>query len=160
MTTKEQLIAHYRKLSTSMEAVGANDAASLFRKVASDIHGIREIQHFNKLSERDAELLSMIGEEAGEVCQALGKIFRHGLDSYHPDRPVSNNRQELAREIGQLVGVFDRLVVLGVLDGEVFYKARITKMDQSKPYLHHQGPDPYVGHAKHEDDTSLMHHPA
>jgi NTP pyrophosphatase (non-canonical NTP hydrolase) len=41
-------------------------------------------------------------EECGEVLQAIAKIKRFGLQSYHPDRPNSDNQIEVLKEIGDL----------------------------------------------------------
>lgn len=42
-------------------------------------------EHFNGLTPAEAERLAMLSEECGEVIQIIGKILRHGYDSYHPD---------------------------------------------------------------------------
>ena len=105
-------------------------------------------QHFNKLPPKVQELLVMLGEEANEVGKAVSKALRHGLDSMHPDKlphvtgnwedPPPDNRRDIAKECGDLIGVLSRLIELGVLDGAIVDQARQTKMERSRPYLHHQ----------------------
>lgn len=58
---------------------------------------------FNKLTPAQVERLALLSEELGEAQQVVGKILRHGYDSHHPDRPFTNNRQELERELGDIV---------------------------------------------------------
>ena len=60
--------------------------------------------HFNGLLPAEAERLSMLAEEAGEIVQAVGKVLRHGYESRHPDGGPSN-RETLRREIDDLRAV-------------------------------------------------------
>jgi NTP pyrophosphatase (non-canonical NTP hydrolase) len=55
--------------------------------------------HFNQLTPAEAERLAMLAEECGEVIQVIGKILRHGYDSYHPANPRVTNRDLLAKEL-------------------------------------------------------------
>ena len=50
-----------------------------------------------------------IVEECGEILQAVGKGKRFGWKNYHPDRPNSNNLQELSDEINDLIQAFNDL---------------------------------------------------
>ena len=54
--------------------------------------------HFNGLTPAEAERLAMLAEECGEVIQMVGKILRHGYDSYHPADPNTTNKQLLGRD--------------------------------------------------------------
>lgn len=65
--------------------------------------------HFNALSPAQAERLAMLAEECGEVIQVIGKILRHGYDSYHPDRPHITNRELLQRELTDLAAVENQI---------------------------------------------------
>jgi len=47
-------------------------------------------------------------EECAEVIQAITKIKRFGLMSYHPDRPESNNKIEVLAEMKDLCAALDR----------------------------------------------------
>ena len=55
--------------------------------------------HFNGLTPAEAERLAMLAEECGEVIQMVGKILRHGYDSYHPSDPTTTNRHLLIAEL-------------------------------------------------------------
>jgi hypothetical protein len=37
---------------------------------------------FNQLTDAEAERLALLAEECGEVVQVIGKILRHGYESY------------------------------------------------------------------------------
>ena len=65
--------------------------------------------HFNRLTPAQAERLAMLAEECGEVIQMIGKILRHGYDSYHPDNPSALNRSLLGRELTDLYAVASAL---------------------------------------------------
>ena len=54
---------------------------------------------FSKLTPPEIERLAMLSEECGEVIQVIGKILRHGYDSYHPSNPRLTNRDLLANEL-------------------------------------------------------------
>jgi len=95
----------------------------------------------NELSPAETERLALLSEECAEVIQAVSKILRHGYASQHPnDRPNGpTNRQNLAREIGQVLFTVDLMTVNGdVLAYEVVHH-RDAKALAIKPYLHHQG---------------------
>jgi hypothetical protein len=55
------------------------------------------MDHFNRLTPAEAERLALLLEELGEAQQIIGKILRHGYESYHPDDPETTNRTLLAR---------------------------------------------------------------
>jgi len=61
--------------------------------------------HFNQLTPAQAERLAMLAEECGEVIQIIGKILRHGYESYHPNNPVFSNRDLLHQELTDLFAV-------------------------------------------------------
>jgi hypothetical protein len=46
--------------------------------------------------------ISRIVEESGEVLQAIGKIDRFGLDSYHPRKGGLNNAAHMLSELADL----------------------------------------------------------
>ena len=64
-------------------------------------------EHFNRLTPAEAERLAMLAEEAGEIVQVVGKILRHGYESYHPDNPHSTNRDLLAKEVTDILAVIE-----------------------------------------------------
>jgi len=67
----------------------------------------------NKLSV-DQLILSQLSEEAGEIVQAVSKMFRFGPEDYHIEPPI--NKDKLTMEVADLIAVFNRLVTMGVLD--------------------------------------------
>lgn len=86
---------------------------------------------FNNLTDAEQERLHILSEECGEVVQAIGKIGRHGYDSTHPATPVShdrNNRRDLEREIGDLMGALDIMIAEGDLDHVRISDARAKKV--------------------------------
>ena len=93
------------------------------------------MDHFNKLTPAEAERLAMLAEECGEVIQVVGKILRHGYDSYHPDDPITTNRQLLQSELLEVVAV---IYAMGRL-GDVRIGRNIDLTWSSKlRYAHHQ----------------------
>lgn len=93
---------------------------------------------FNGLSDAEAERLALLLEELGEAQQAVGKILRHGYESFAPSDPEGpTNRQQLQTELG------DVLTAIGIMDhhGDIS-KARIELRVSEKNkkvwrYLHH-----------------------
>lgn len=65
--------------------------------------------HFNNLSPAEAERLAMLAEECAEVIQVVGKILRHGYESYHPDKPETTNRDLLTEELSDLYAVTEMM---------------------------------------------------
>jgi hypothetical protein len=98
---------------------------------------------FNGLSNAQAELLDMLAEEAAEIGVAIGKIKRHGYDSYHPNRVFKSatNRTDLEKEIGDLIGIMRRIVSNGDLNGDLIEVSAALKWVRAKKFTHHQGYD-------------------
>lgn len=94
--------------------------------------------HFNGLTEAEAERLAMLAEEAAEIVQAAMKILRHGYDSYHPNDPSMSNRKLLAREVGN----FSRIANLCFDEGDweqVDERAGYgDKTESLRRFSHHQ----------------------
>lgn len=95
-----------------------------------------ESAHFNKLTPVQAELLALLAEECGELVQAIGKILRHGLDSYHPDSGIGN-QESLEKEMGDV-----RAAMILLCDAKIAHKANVHTFADDKrcrviPYLHH-----------------------
>lgn len=65
--------------------------------------------HFNGLTPAEAERLAMLAEECGEVIQIVGKILRHGYESFHPVNPRVTNRQLLVRELRDVNAVLQAM---------------------------------------------------
>lgn len=57
----------------------------------------------SKLSPAELERLAILAEECAEVVHIIGKIVRHGYESYHPESDSSiTNRKLLEKELGDL----------------------------------------------------------
>jgi uncharacterized membrane protein YccC len=95
--------------------------------------------HFNQLSEAEAERLAILAEECGEVIQAVGKVLRHGYESNNKGQLPETNRQALEREIGDLLHNLARMEVAGDLSHDRIEARALSKAAHVGPYLHHQG---------------------
>lgn len=94
--------------------------------------------HFNGLTPAEAERLAMLAEECAETIAIVGKILRHGFDSYHPDTPSITNRDMLANEIADVDAVVKAMKQSELKD----YSAQDTlgqRWDKKLLYSHHQG---------------------
>lgn len=98
------------------------------------------MENFNGLTPAESERLAMLAEEAGEIVQIVGKILRHGYESYHPDDPSKKqNRWILQDEINDLVGVVYGMQAsadLSVMTMQEHH--RITAWERKLKYSHHQ----------------------
>lgn len=96
-------------------------------------------QSFSNLTPQELERLALFVEEAGEALQAVGKIFRHGYNSCHPDHPNSpNNRGSLEREVADLTVAIDLLLLAGDLDSRRVHELMVSKSLRVPRFLHHQ----------------------
>lgn len=96
------------------------------------------MNHFNKLTPAQAERLAMLFEEASEIIQIAGKTFRHGYKSYHPADIGVDNIEYLSQEIGDFLGILDKMIELSDVDEEVIAYYRKTKWGRAMRYAHHQ----------------------
>lgn len=93
--------------------------------------------HFNQLTPAEAERLAMLAEECAEVIQVVGKILRHGYESYHPSNPAFSNRDLLHQELTDLFAVQNQLYAHDYIllpDSETLEAAWQRKLC----YAHHQ----------------------
>lgn len=68
---------------------------------------------------KEFELLALLSEECGETVQAIGKIFRHGIDCGWNG---VTNRQSLEKEIADLMGVIQLVLAFkNFLDHDNIY---------------------------------------
>jgi NTP pyrophosphatase (non-canonical NTP hydrolase) len=96
---------------------------------------------FNRLELAEAESLTLIAEEAGEIVQAVGKILRHGLYTHDPaDDSGNDNSDDLEKEIGDLLAAVDIAIFnIGstVISRRAIETARRRKLKSISKYLHH-----------------------
>ncbi len=87
----------------------------------------------------EIERLSLIVEEAGEVLQILGKVFRFGWDSHDPnDASKKTNRSHLATELGDLMHHIDYLRKFKDIANDEFELAKLKKAEKLPIYLRYQ----------------------
>jgi hypothetical protein len=92
--------------------------------------------HFNKLTPAEAERLAMLAEECAEVIQVIGKILRHGYESYHPANPRLSNRDLLAKELRDVNAVLQAMVRAELVGYSV--QDWIGVWERKLQYTHHQ----------------------
>lgn len=96
-------------------------------------------EHFNKLTPGEAERLAILAEEAGEVVQIIGKILRHGYESYNPFDPNKiSNRELLQKEIADLICSVKMLSDTGDISESTMEKLLDLRLHSKKKYTHHQ----------------------
>lgn len=105
-----------------------------------EVSALKAMNHFNDLSPKQAELLAMLAEEAGEVVQVVGKILRHGLDSYHPDDPQTTNAVLLRKELTDLAAICAAMSSTGMI-GPITSKDTSDAWNKKLRYAHHQNCD-------------------
>jgi NTP pyrophosphatase (non-canonical NTP hydrolase) len=99
----------------------------------------KQLKFSNNLSAAQAERLAILLEEMGEAQQAIGKILRHGYDSCNPTIiATTNNRDDLARELGDVQYAIDKLIGNGDVDRMAITRRTADKPSKIAPYLHHQ----------------------
>jgi NTP pyrophosphatase (non-canonical NTP hydrolase) len=89
------------------------------------------------LTAAEIERLAILGEECGEIAQAVGKVLRHGWESQSPygGKP---NRVALEREIGNVRAVVNLMLDAGdVRLGDVQAWQRSKRAALAK-WTHHQ----------------------
>ena len=95
-------------------------------------------QNFNQLTPAQTERLSLLAEDCGEIIEVVGKILRHGYDSYHPkDKDKTTNRELLERELGDLSLVMTLLTLGDDIDYENVDDYAEDKAERIDKYLHH-----------------------
>lgn len=93
----------------------------------------------NGLSDRQMEQLFCLSEECGETIQQVSKVLRHGLDSFSPfDEDKTTNKQNLSREVGNILCWIDFLVASNCLDYKTVVQSKEDKKVNCKPFMHYQ----------------------
>ena len=92
------------------------------------------MENFNKLTRAEIERLAYLSEECGEVIQIVGKILRHGYDSYNPLDPKKlDNRALLNMELSDILKAMTRMLDSGDIDLNIG-----KKLYTNSEYWHHQ----------------------
>jgi len=93
----------------------------------------------NELSDAQAERLSILLEEMGEALQCIGKIQRHGYESYNPvvSRGLTN-RRDLERELGHVSSAIKMLADVRDINMEGVKQSMVEKGESIRRWLHHQ----------------------
>lgn len=92
-----------------------------------------------EVTKTELERLACLAEEAGEIAQVVGKIIRHGYESYNPNDPKqTSNRILLETEIGDLIAIMDMMCDAKDLDFDNIEENINSKLKRVKKYLHHQ----------------------
>jgi NTP pyrophosphatase (non-canonical NTP hydrolase) len=103
---------------------------------------------FNGLTSAEAERLAILAEECGEVIQAVGKILRHGYQSYNPHLITQEmddageippcNVSELEKELGHVRFALCMLADAGDISKGRIEAFSLVKAENIRKYLHHQ----------------------
>lgn len=96
--------------------------------------------HFNELTESQAERIALLMEELSEAIQACGKVLRHGFDSYNPTiASVSpSNREQLEKELGHVRHAIDRMTLANDVNVLAIEGAKKDKAASISRWLHHE----------------------
>jgi hypothetical protein len=104
-----------------------------------DVPGnIEQAPFSNELTPAEAERLALMAEECGEAVHIIGKILRHGYESYNPDGGDETNRQLLTAELGDIYAGIKMLADAGDLKMIEVLDAADDKAKRVRQYLHHQ----------------------
>lgn len=109
--------------------------------IRNDIDGStawRNRKFSNGLNDAQGERLALLLEEMGEAQQVIGKILRHGYESYHPRFPEKTNRQDLEKELGHVMLTVQMMIKKGDLIEKEILDYRLDKSLSIGDYLHHQ----------------------
>ena len=97
------------------------------------------MQHFNGLTPAEAERLALLMEEMAEAQQVIGKILRHGYESYNPlDSSHKTNRYLLTKELGHVRHAIIRICDSGDIDRANLNTEMQKKSESIERWLHHQ----------------------
>lgn len=118
---------------------GSYDAVKRVQALILENERLWAAQPFNQLSPAEVERLALLAEEMGESIQVVGKILRHGYESFNPDDPKrTTNRQLLTHELGDVRHSVDRLCDADDLSKQNIGVRAHMKSQRVGKYLHHQ----------------------
>jgi len=94
------------------------------------------------MSEEELERLALLAEECAEVIVAVGKILRHGYQSYNPfHSELGSNKEQLEAEIADVWYAVNLMLGCGDVDiDEINHHLELAAKSKPK-YLHYQKRD-------------------
>jgi hypothetical protein len=93
----------------------------------------------NELTDAQVERLAILAEELGEAQKCIGKILRHGYESYNPVVNTGmTNRRELERELGDIYAAIEMLGDANDVSAHGVGGRMIQKKREVKKWMHHQ----------------------
>ena len=99
------------------------------------------MENINRLNQSELERLALLSEELGETQQAIGKILRHGYQSYNPYSAVrTTNRTDLEKELGDVLFAVDLMVGNKDIAEQNIIIAKNQKAKKVFQFLHYQKP--------------------
>lgn len=102
------------------------------------------LSHFNRLSPSELERLAILDEEMHEVGQIIGKILRHGYESYNPTTSVPEdqnpiiNRWLLEKELGHVLWSMQMMCAANDMNSDSIERGAKEKSERATNYFHHQ----------------------
>jgi hypothetical protein len=91
------------------------------------------------LTPAQIERLALLIEECGEVQQIMGKILRHGYESFHPNDPATTNRELLAKELGHVNYAAVLMADNNDFNSDLLHQSLSDKRITVEQWLHYQG---------------------
>lgn len=99
----------------------------------------------NNLTQAELERLAILAEEMGEALQIIGKIVRHGYESYNPTLVQNQmdgvakltNRDMLEKELGDVSAAINLMNLGGDIERDAIQAHSISKMRNINKWLHH-----------------------
>jgi len=90
-----------------------------------------------KLTDEEIECLAILMEEMSEASQIIGKILRHGYNSYNPNDPkMESNRTLLSVEVGHVRFIVGEMCKRQDISAFIMQSAAESKKHTIKQYLH------------------------
>ena len=94
--------------------------------------------NFNKLTPAQTERLALLSEELGEAIQVIGKILRHGYESYSPvDPKQETNKTALEQELGDVAFAASLMSKANDISLGKVTDFKSEKEQRKNKYLHH-----------------------
>ncbi len=96
---------------------------------------------YNQLTDAEAERLAILSEELAEASKCIGKILRHGYESFDPTgKEPGTNREQLATELGQISAEIASIALIGDIHGGTYTNSWNKRQEKikNKVYRHHQ----------------------